>query len=377
LGFLKKFLTWMALCGTLYAADAEPVMKTKMTNDAEDKVVDIVLDSGLNKIPVIATVNVVSTTAQGRDNNPDTWCRVDVAGAVGDTVTISIPDDSCTVVTTLTATEAADAIATTDLMVSDFNANGTCSALYKAKRVKDNPVMMVAALKIDGIAERPDAGDFNCDPTGTTTVTEGFDNIISREKLIRVIPDRDDPRVGATDVKGRVGVTETGRPPRRFFLKTSGGSQDFSIDGSGTPVVFKLSDDPNYDSTKRLTVVEVRMHANAGSIQLGAEKYIEVPELTNGVLLEIRSGCELAYTETFKLSEDIHQRFAFGAGSKFELILGSGDASLVAVLARPIIIEPTGVCGTDDDITATIRDDLSTSSISRYEMMIVGFFEDD
>jgi len=184
--------------------------RIQILGDDGNYAADVTLADGKNKLEVNATVSISTTNLIGKDPNPDSWCRVDSAGSIGDTVRVQIPDDSCDVTTTLTATEAGDEIATVDLMVSDFNADGTCNALYKAVRVKDNPVAHISALKIDGIAERPDSGDFSCTVSGTTTVTEGFDNLIGRQKLVKVIPDIDDPRVGATDVRGTVSTIPGG-----------------------------------------------------------------------------------------------------------------------------------------------------------------------
>jgi len=172
-------------------------------------------------------------------------------------------------------------------------------------------------------------------------------------------------------ISGTVSADPTGRPPVTFFLQRSdAGTFDFkrdqSVNGSVTSVEFTLKNNSTFDPTRAFQVRQIRIHAVAGAIQIG--KWIEVPALTNGFLVEITSAGSLSFSENLKLTEDIFQRFSIGRSSKYDIISEGKDA-LVATFENDFKIEES-----NDDITALVRDNLSSAAITRHEIEILGFY---
>jgi len=347
--------------------------------------VDVELIAGKRRILVDTSISVTNTPAL--DNFADVWFDIPVAGGIGDTIRVQIavgahdttaPDRDIAATdktTTVTASEAGDELALRDLVISDLNGDTNFKAGWVASAVRDNPIVHIQSIFIGEFGERETAGDFQTSVTGTTTTVDAFDKIVRRQKSNEGTRNPDDPRLVTFGISGTVFSMPAGRPPQRFFLSDGGGSRDQSIDGLTTPTTFKLTNDSAYDPARDLVVTQLRIHAVSGSIPIG--KWIEVDELVNGFLVEIRSQDELTYSENLKLTEDIFQRFAFGMGAKYDLLIGAGEEALVATFERPFIIRKAGTFPTDDDVTALVRDDLSTSSIFRHEMMVVGFYLDD
>ena len=355
--------------------------RVQIIGDDELHNVDIELLDGKKKMHVLATIQISTTNLIGKDSNPDSWCRVDVSGAIGDTVRIQIPDDSCDVTSTATATEAGDPIAFINLLVSDFNADGTCNALYKALRVKDNPVIHISAFKIDGIAERPDSGDFSCVSTGTTTVTTGFDNLISRQKLVKIIPDPDDPRVGATNVTGNViqipgGITDV----MVFELDNSLSSMDMRINCdpyiAGT-CDFKISCNP----TKDRFISLFRVFGGCSGIQFG-QHICKNSNLTNGIIITINSVGKTLTLPIIKSTEDWKNKFSFGIAGpnghfRLDIVSGSDQFTAEWNFPTPALIRKCGTLpGPDDSINIKLQDDFSGPSggnLDEFASLVVGF----
>ncbi len=332
------------------------------------------------------------TTSQvairGRDPLPDSWFSITNTGATGDTITIDIaattndpstPDRDLPafskIFTTLVG-EVGDDVALATRMVSEINLDaGALSSEISAILVEDdeNAVVFITSKKSGEFFERVGTNDFTVTVTGTALVNVGFDNFIQRFKESELARSSTDPRRGVLGVSGSITAQTEGRPPMLLFLEDSSNSQDMSIDGSSVPVEFKISNNADYDNTMDLLVTQLRMHAVASSIDTGAAKYIEVPVLTNGHLITIRSDNDISYSENLKLVEDIQHRFSIGANSKFQRELGAGQPSLTAEFNNPFFIRKTGTFPTADDVTVTVRDDLSTSSILRLEMAVVAF----
>jgi hypothetical protein len=330
---------------------------------------DVFLEDGIRKLQTNATATVESLL--GETVFPYTYLTIDNIGGNGDTIRVQIPDDSVDVTVTKTASETSDNDLAKKLRDA-LNADSNFDALYTAKTPRDSHLVCIESNLIQTI--RPDSGDVILTTTGTLVATLGFDNIKDRPIALAIFPHPSDCRKGTINVTGEIGVLETGRPPKRLLLEDSSNSFDMDVNGSGTPVLFTLANNADYDPTRDFVVTELRIECVDGAIKLGNNKFMGMNSLSNGFLIQVRSDGNLEYDENIILTEDIHHAFVFGEGSKFDFIPGPADDSLVAVFARPFFVRKTGTFPTDDGITITVRDNLS--SISRLRMSAVGFFED-
>ena len=387
---LLLIATSLTGAGSLFAADAEPHSKVKVCGPDEAYCADVKLQDAVKRLQTSAKVTVEEIF--GQDPHATSWFYIGTAtdadgvGAAGDTVRVQIPAavspldliyPAVDVTTTVTAGCVSDPnpeICLAEDICDDLNSDSDFQdSEWECIVIKDHSGVFIENKLFNEFGERT---TWTVSSTGTTVVNQAFPDFVRRGLPTELQRSPNDPRQGILAISGEIQTNPAGKPIRRFFLRRSNGSRDMSING-GAGVYFTLQNDPDYDPARTLIITEIRLHSTAGSIQLGAEKFIEVSELDNGMLWEIRGNCALTYTENLKLAEDIHHRFAFGESSRFDLILGSGDASLVATLVRPIIIRKTNDCTIHDDVSVLIRDDLSTSSISRIEVMVVGFYEDD
>ena len=311
----------------------------------------------------------------GEDQFPDTWFQITTFGLATDQVTIEVDDLSLSKVITLTG--ATDIFTAAQVIVDALLGDSNWTDVFDITKVEDNAIVHLLSHKRAEAATHADANDFEVSVTlGTTTIflPTGFDTIIRRPKKTMLSRSRKDRRIGLLGFEGDVTTRESGRPPKVFNLQTSASSEDMRVDGSGTDVVFKLSNDSTFDTSRNFTVTQLRLFATAGSIQIG--KFIEVPALTVGMLVQIRSKGELSFQENLKLVDNIHHKFSIGKDAKFDPIFGAGDASLVATIEAPFDIIKTGIHATDDDIIATIRDDLNNASIKILGMDVIGFYEE-
>lgn len=330
---------------------------------------DIFLEGGVRKLQTSATATVESVA--GKVVFPFTFIKVLTTGANGDTLRVQIPADSIDITITKTASEV-DVHDIAQKMTDALNASGTFTALYEAETPRDSHEVCISSILIQTI--RNSGGSVVVTSTGSLTFTLFSDRIIDHSLSLALFPHPRDCSKGTINVTGEIGVLETGRPPRRLLLKTTGGSShDMGINGATTPVVFKLSNNASYDPTRDFIVTELRIEATANTITNGSDKYVGVNALTNGHLIQVRSDGALEYDENMLAMHDIFHSFSFGVGSKFDLQISSGDDVLVAVFARPFFIRKVGTFATADDIIVTVRDDLSSTQINRLQMSAVGF----
>ena len=344
--------------------DVPGVSAVKITGGDESNTADVTDINGKKQLETFSDLNT--------DFHPDSWCELTATGSIGDTITVNIPDDSCSVTTTITATEAGDLEATVALMVLDFNADVTCKILYQSSKVTDNPIIVVASNKIGKGAERPDPGDFDCTSTGSAAISVEFDNLVSRQKRIRCVPDADDPRECATDISGIITTKDSTVGNRVVeFLEDSGGSSDMVVDGSVMPVEFIFGPDPDDE----IFVSQIRCFGSANNIKFGQFFGLNSP-LTNGVLIEIRSNANTVMLRAFKTTEDFKNLFAFPSATEFKIDLQAGLDGFIAVLITdnpfPIDAVGTNAPAADDFVRLTVRDNL-TNALIAMECLLVGF----
>ena len=332
---------------------------------------DVFLEDGIRKLATSATATVESLF--GEVVFPYTWMEIKDIGDNGDTVRVQIPDDSVDVTYTKVSGDTNDNDVAKGIRDA-LNADNAFKALYKASTPRDSNLTCMQALLIQTV--RPDSGDVLVTNTGTIDVTLAYDTITDRAIALALFPHPSDCRKGTINVTGNVGVTATGRPPKSLGIVTAAQSDEMAVDGSTTPVIFKLSNNTGLDTTKDFLVTELRIEYTAGTLKPAGNNYTGIAALTNGHLIQIRSDGNLEYEENLKLVEDIHQHFMFGEGSKFDVITGPGGVSVVAVFARPFYVRKAGTSPIDDDIIVTVRDDMDAPGLERYHMHAVGFSEE-
>jgi len=213
----------------------------KLTGHDETHFADVLLQDGVRKLQTTATATVESLF--GEVVFPYTWIEVNTVGNNGDSIRIEIPDDGVDVTYVKTASE----VTVNDLakkMRDALNADVTFKALYKSQTPRDSHLFCLSALLIQTV--RPDSGDVILTVTGSLTATLAFDTIIDRKISLALFPHPSDCRKGTIGIFGEVNVISSGRPPRHMETMDSGLSIEQNIDGSSTPVLFKLSNNPDY-----------------------------------------------------------------------------------------------------------------------------------
>ena len=151
-----------------------------------------------------------------------------------------------------------------------------------------------------------------------------------------------------------------------FDYAENGGSIELAVNGN-TPVTFEVSPDATQDKV----ISSLVFSAFDGGIKI--DKFLgNNNELTNGILVEVKSEDQIFQFRPIKSTQDFDSVFSFGSGRSFELIFASGNDSLVARFGSevPFILKPTGTYATDDYIRVIIRDNLN--GISRLRFLAVG-----
>lgn len=157
----------------------------------------------------------------------------------------------------------------------------------------------------------------------------------------------------------------------RFF--ENGGSNDLQVDGSTTPVSFKIVADATYD----LNVTLIRIFGGGNGIQFG-NFLSKSSVLTTGI--EIKGRSQNAAIEfvpaPIKSTEDLKNFFASPiSGSNFRLDIVSGtdqvSAEMVFAPSVPLVIRKAGTFGTDDELEIIINDNL-TAGLSQLGALASG-----
>ena len=213
-------------------------------------------------------------------------------------------------------------------------------------------------------------------PTATTlAATLLFDTIDERNIDLAIFPSTDDCTKGTINVQGEVGSLITGRPPEIFRLETSANSSSMRVNGSITPVEFRLTNNSNWDPDRNFVCSQIRIVASAQSIEYGSNQFFKIAALTNGVDMVIRSGGAQRYTVNFKTCDDILEDFSVGTSARAQREEGTGNDIVLYTFDVPFRVRRSGTFSTDDDIIVTINDDITSGQITRFRMTAVGFYE--
>lgn len=345
---------------------------------------DVTLDGGKNKLETNITV-VSNNTTFGQDPLPDTWFRVDNAGAISDTIRVqiaattkdsSIPDRDAPAVDVtiiLTSSEVGDELALRDLCILDLNADPNFSASLKAQKVKDRAIIHIVSKFFSmptEFYERTISGDVAVTPTGTTTITLGFNKLISRTKPSSLAQDPDNPHnLGILGISGTV-ITQPGGIGNRFgSLFKNGGSSNMRVDGSSTPVDFTIDSDANDD----IFVESFRLFGGGSSIKFSQFLSKSGTGLVNGIEIKIKSDNKIFIFEVIKTTEDFKNLFSTRP-NEFRIDEQPGQHQFIAEFmpSTPFPLRISGAFTTDDFVQIKIQDDL-ISGLSQLEAFAFGF----
>lgn len=164
-------------------------------------------------------------------------------------------------------------------------------------------------------------------------------------------------------------TTTVGSISDLFLDYARDGSSNFllNVDGSVTPKVFEI----NAGVGKDLLLQELKLAGNDNGIKFGQFMGIN-SDLTNGILIEIKSEDTIFTWPLIKNTDDIKHLFSFRRG-QWELDVQAGRDDVVAsTLFDPaIVLKAQGTYGTDDYVRVTIQDNLS--SVLQLELIGFGF----
>lgn len=138
------------------------------------------------------------------------------------------------------------------------------------------------------------------------------------------------------------------------FLENTG-SADLLVDGSGTPVSFRI-DAPSNGQTN-ITIRELRFIMTAQQLKFNGSAFASQPELTNGIEFNIKvnNGTTASFA-TLKKNEDF-LRVAGPPGQNLWLEYGGPNDVMTAVHVFDAKMQL--VTGSTDFVEVKIRDDLS------------------
>lgn len=344
------------------------------------KVQTTVRSDGLTALATDATVRVESTF--GFDQLPDSFFTIVNTGGEGTTWEIyiagtnadpSIPDrdlPSYTRTFTVLLAEEYDEISFRDRIITELNQDTIFrnQCYLKAQKATDRGVIHIYSEKFSASGEfyeRPLAGDFSVTIGGSPAdgvVVVGFDNLISRSKPVTITRDFDSPhRLGLFGITGDVNVTS--KALSDLYLEQAsedglGVNFDMTVDGSGTPVIFRVEASPTTD----IFIQEIRFFGSGNGIQFN--RFLNLNQnLSNGILVEIKSEDVITDLPLIKSTDDFKNLFSFPGGDAFRLDIASGRDDFLATFQfpNPFLINAQGThgAGNDDYIEIRIQDQLS------------------
>jgi len=269
--------------------------------------------------------------------------------------------DSVDVTSTVTASEAGDVHATAQLIVDDLNADNTFNAIWEAYKPEGCPKVFVHSL-VDKSGNCNEEATFSVTVAGGAARTLGYgDGLKQRPVPIAIFPHPDDPEYGTMSITGAVSVSA--KSVQDYFSEKGtepGGSPDLTVDGSTTPVDFKVE----ASSTEDLIITEIRISLEDGGINF--TKFMDIQPLANGVELEIKTkGAVASFSPVLQTTNDIVLLFNSGGLDTF-IHLGK---RLVGTFKpdNPFILKK----GSSDYVCMRVQDDLR--GLVAFEYAVKGY----
>ena len=356
----------------------------KITGSDEQDFADVTFQNGKWRLNTTGLVQIEEIF--GQDPFPDSFFTINTAGGIGDTIRIQLaattidttsPDSNAPAFDetyTLVAADVGNELKLRDNLITYMNARpGTALAFIKFKKAKDIRVIHVTSTKrsLPGeFYERSTDGDFGTTTTGTTSTTDGYITFESRGKSTSLARDPDSPhRLGILGISGSVTVTPGALTDRFFLPVLNGGSDNLRVNGSVTPVNFRIES----DATKSLFIQELRFIAVANGIKYDQFLNLNM-RLTNGVLTTIQSSESVFNFLPINSTEDFlatfsepPQSFRFEKQAGADVMIGSFQ------LDNPFEIQKTGTFAIDDYIQVTIQDNLTSTNLKTFKFYALGF----
>jgi len=390
LAFVAVFLMITVGIGTfrfVEAQDLPPVFPTKITGGNEQYVADVILKEARHALVTDATVTIEQLF--GRDPQATSWFYIGTAtdasgvGAIGDTVRVQIPSavspigvvyPTVDVTTTVTSNETLDDSpeqALAKLICSDLNLDSNFKAAeWKCQVVRDHSGVFISSRLYNEFGERT---TWTVTSTGTTIINMAYDNFERRGLPTELARSPNNPRQGILGISGTVSVTPGAISDQfqKHFL--NGTSKNMTVDGSITPVLFKIFCQVGEDQF----INAFRGWFADNGIKFGQFAGIN-SALTNGIEITIRSEGEerIFLAETIKSTEDFQNHLADPA-NLFRLHVQAGRDLVTAetVFENPFVIRACGTFTTDDFLQVKIQDNLTT--LLDMEFIAFGFREEE
>lgn len=154
-------------------------------------------------------------------------------------------------------------------------------------------------------------------------------------------------------------------------LTNGGGATQINVNGSVTPVVFEFGPANFNDPTKDAEVREVKIIFEDNSFRDNGFMSIN-GGLTNGILIEIKSNNNMFTFLPLRFNRHFYSRFAFGAGSRVDILQGNNATVLAASFLNSIVLREAGAFGpgNDDYIRLTVRDNLTAIEFAESTLLV-------
>ena len=372
---LNKLLVTLLILASVNAG-ARPVSLVKITGDDENNVADVIqLGDGTKALRTSGLVTIEEIF--GKDPQGTTWSFIGTAsdangvGAAGDIVTTTIkaavvPLDLIypavsvgTIVTTSMVSDSNPERALATQICADLKADSNFStAQWNCIVMKDFSGVFINSKLFNEFGERkgcsPLTDCFNMTATGSTVITVAFNEIESRGLPTELARSPNNPRQGVLAISGSITIQPSGFSNRFFEFAKSGGSQEMSVDGSVTPVVFTIE---NTTPGFQAFIISIKCWVSDNGIKFGQYGGINSP-LTNGFVLFVESEGITNTLESLRTTDDFKHFFATNGGFRLDVQAGRDDFEAELSLIIPFILNPTEI--STDKITFTVNDNLTS-----------------
>ena len=372
---------------------------TQLTGGDENFIADVVqLGDGSKAVRTSGLVQIDQLF--GTPADAVTWFYIGTpsdangVGLAGDILTVTIaaaptPLDvvypAVSVQTTVTAGHLADPKPERALslsMCADLDGDANFTVAWKCTVLKDYSGIFINSKLFNEWGERkgciPLTNCFNVTATGTTTVTLAFNEIERRGLGTELQRSPNDPRLGVLGVSGSFIQQPGGVGDILYEVLENAGSSNMIVNGSVTPVDFRIECDPVVDKY----IDTVRWYGACNGPKLDTF-FCSNNALINGFLVSVRSESKDLTLLPLKNTNDFKNKFAFGSagpGGQFRIDVQSGEDSFTSDLtfAAAAILKKCGTNGTvtDDYIQIKVRDDITGAgggNLSEFEALIIGF----
>ena len=155
-----------------------------------------------------------------------------------------------------------------------------------------------------------------------------------------------------------------------FDHAKNNGSEEMSVNGSGTPIEFTIT----ADATRDIVIESLAFESFANGIKI--DKFLSLnSELTNGVTVEVKSQDTVFSFLSIKNTKEFDSHFAYGPGRSYRLNFASGNDAMVSRFGPtlPFVIAKQGTYASDDYIKVTIADNLS--QVNKLSFLAFGAYD--